>query len=96
MIAEHLDIRLASLDVAVDAECDVRGCLLVDPSVAVGFQGMRCRVRVEPEGIVEPQRLQMLIAAAEKSCVVLQTLRKGVSVQTHVDANDLATITPVR
>lgn len=92
MIAEHLDIRLASLAVTVDAECDVRGCLLVDPSVAVGFQSMRCRVRMQPEGIVEPQRLQMLIAAAEKSCVVLQTLRNGVSVQTHVDAKDLATV----
>jgi uncharacterized OsmC-like protein len=48
---------------------------------------------MQPEGIVEPQRLQMLIAAAEKSCVVLQTLRNGVSIQTHVDTNDFATIT---
>jgi len=92
MIADHLDIRLTSLDVAVEADCDVRGCLLVDPSVPVGFQSMRCRVRMQPEGMVEPQRLQMLIAAAERSCVVLQTLRNGVSVQTHVDANDRATV----
>jgi len=60
--------------------------------VPVGFQSMRCRVRMQPEGMVEPQRLQMLIAAAERSCVVLQTLRNGVSVQTHVDANDRATV----
>src|SRR5262252_6537042 len=93
MIAEHLDIRLASLDVAVDAQCDVRGCLLVDAAVPVGFQSMSCRVRMKPEGSIDPERLQMLLAAAEKSCVVLQTLRSGVSVQTHIEKSDPATLT---
>jgi len=93
MIAEHLDIRLASLEVAVDAQCDVRGCLLVDAAVPVGFQSMSCRVRIKPEGSIDPERLQMLLAAAEKSCVVLQTLRSGVSVRTHIETNDEATLT---
>ena len=42
MIADHLGIRLKFLEVKVDAECDVRGCLLVERSVPVGFQRMRC------------------------------------------------------
>jgi uncharacterized OsmC-like protein len=93
MIAEHLDIRLASLDVAVDADCDVRGCLLVDPSTPVGFQRMSCRVRIEPEGRIDSERMQMLVAAAEQSCVVLQTLRNGVAIQTHIEASDLTAVT---
>ena len=43
MIDEHLGLRLESLEVKVDAECDVRGCLLVERTVPVGFQRMRCR-----------------------------------------------------
>jgi uncharacterized OsmC-like protein len=92
MLADHLGIRLRSLDVTVDAECDVRGCLLVDRSVPVGFQNMRCSVRLQPEGPVEDEKLTMLVAAAEKSCVVLQTLRHGVPVQTQVEASDTATV----
>jgi uncharacterized OsmC-like protein len=87
MLADHLGIRLAFLEVKVDAECDVRGCLLVEPSVPVGFQRMHCRVRLQPEDDVKEEAIQMLVAAAEKSCVVLQTLRNGVTVQTRIEAD---------
>ena len=86
MIADHLDIRLESLQVTVTAECDVRGCLLVERGVPVGFQRMHCSVRLRPSGDVEEEKLQMLLAAAENSCVVLQTLRSGVTVQTEFEA----------
>src|SRR5262245_60493597 len=91
MIAEHLGIRLATLDVTVDAECDVRGCLLVDPAVPVGFQRMRCRVRLETDEDVDERKLQMLMAAAENSCVVMQTLRNGVTVQIEADRSTATT-----
>lgn len=91
MLADHLGIRLASLEVEVKAECDVRGCLLVARAVPVGFQRMHCRVRLQPEGEVDAEQLQMLVAAAENSCVVLQTLRNGVAVETTtVDAVETA------
>lgn len=86
MLAEHLGIRLASLQVTVRAECDVRGCLLVERGVPVGFQRMHCSVHLRPEGNVEEDKMQMLLAAAENSCVVLQTLRSGVTVQTELEA----------
>jgi uncharacterized OsmC-like protein len=86
MLAEHLGISLASLDVKVDAECDVRGCLMVDPSVPVGFQQMTCRVRVEPDGDVDDKKLRTLVAAAENCCVVMQTLRNGVAVEARIEA----------
>ena len=92
MLADHLGIRLQSLEVKVEAECDVRGCLLVERSVPVGFQEMRCSVRLQPEGEVEPGRLQMLLSAAEGSCVVLQTLRHGVTVTTQVDNADAGAV----
>ena len=85
MFADHLGIPLQSVEVKVEAECDVRGCLLVERSVPVGFQKMRCSVRLQPEGHVEAERLQMLLSAAESSCVVLQTLRNGVAISTQID-----------
>jgi uncharacterized OsmC-like protein len=94
MLADHLGIRFQSIEVKVDAECDVRGCLLVERSVPVGFQKMRCTVRLQPEGEVEPERLQKLLGAAEASCVVLQTLRNGVTVITQVDNPDAGALNP--
>ena len=87
MIAEHLGIRLEFLEVKVDAECDVRGCLLVERAVPVGFQRMRCGVRLQAGDSVDEDTVKRLIAAAEHSCVVLQTLRNGVTVQTQVETD---------
>ena len=83
MVADRLDIRIETLEVAVSAEADVRGMLLVDPSVPVGFQRMQYCLRLRPADDADPAKLQMLLAATEYSCVVLQTLRKGVPVETR-------------
>lgn len=88
MIADHLGIGLEFLEVKVDAKCDVRGCLLVDTTVPIGFQHMECRVRLRTRGDLDNKRLQLLLAAAENSCVVLQTLRNGVKVETRVEASE--------
>jgi uncharacterized OsmC-like protein len=90
MIADHLGIRLESLEVKVDAECDVRGCLLVERTVPVGFQRMRCGVRLQTKDNIGEETIRMLLAAAEHSCVVMQTLRNGVAVQTQVETSHAA------
>ena len=90
MIADHLGIRLESLEVKVDAECDVRGCLLVERTVPVGFQRMRCSVRLATREPIDEQTIKTLVAAAEHSCVVMQTLRHGVTVQTQVETSHAA------
>jgi uncharacterized OsmC-like protein len=87
MVADHLGIRLESLNVEVTAECDVRGCLQVDPTVPVGFQRMRCRVELQPGNEIDENKARMLVAVAENCCVVLQTLRNGVSVEAEVEAS---------
>ncbi len=90
MIAAHLGIDLESLEVNVEAECDVRGCLQVERTVPVGFQRIQCSVRLQSKENVDEKRLQMLVAAAESCCVVLQTLRNGVDVRTRIDASRTA------
>ena len=94
IIADHLGIRLESLEVKVDAECDVRGCLLVEREVPVGFQRMRCGVRLKTKDHVDDEAIKMLVGAAEHSCVVMQTLRNGVAVQTQVETSHAAVAIP--
>lgn len=90
MIADHRGIRLETLEVKVTAECDVRGCLRVDGSVPVGFQRMRCSVRLQTADHVDDDMMKMLLAAAEHSCVVMQSLRSGIAVQTEIETGDAA------
>ena len=85
IIADRLEIPIVSLEVDTHAEVDVRGTLLVDRNVPVGFQKITCRVRLDPGANVPPEKVKMLQAAVEHSCVVLQTLRNGVPVQTQFD-----------
>ena len=85
-VADRLAVRIEALEVEVNAEADVRGALIVDPNVPVGFQRVRCCLRLRSSDDTDPARMRMLLAAAEYGCVVLQTLRKGVAVETRVAA----------
>ena len=85
LIADRLGIPVADLEVSTHAEVDARGSLIVDRNVPVGFQQIKCQVRLEPAANVAPEKVKMLQAAAEHSCIVLQTLRNGVPVQTQFD-----------
>ena len=80
VISNNLGVPLESLDVDVTADCDVRGTLLVDPSVRVGFNTMRVSVKAVPGPGVASKRVEELVQTAERCCVVLHTLRSGVEV----------------
>ena len=82
IIANRLGVTLKALTVDVSANVDVRGTLLVDKSVPVGFQSMKCHVSLEPAQGTDRKLVERLVAAAEHSCVNLQTLRSGVPVET--------------
>lgn len=88
MIADRYAIPIAFLKVAVHAETDVRGTLVVDRGVPVGFQRMQCNFRLEPADETGPTKLEMRLAATEHSCVVLQTLRNGVPVRTCLNHDE--------
>jgi len=83
IIADRLEIPIASLQIKTHAELDARGTLVVDRNVPVGFQRIWCQIHLDPAADVPPEKVKMLQAAAEHSCVVLQTLRSGVPVQTQ-------------
>jgi uncharacterized OsmC-like protein len=87
VIAGRMGVSLTSLSVEVVGEIDVRGCLLVDREVPVGFQEMRCHVALEAANGTDPQFVQMLLAASENSCVNFQTLRSGVRITTSADVS---------
>ena len=75
MIANRLAIRLEHLEVTVKLRVDVRGTLRMDRNVPVGFQGADIAVCISAAPGVTEAQLDMLIKAAEQSCVMLQTLR---------------------
>ena len=87
MIAARMGVSLMSLSVEVVGDVDVRGCLNVDREVPVGFQEMRCHVALKAANGTDPQLVQMLLAASENNCVVLQTLRSGVRITTMPDVS---------
>jgi uncharacterized OsmC-like protein len=82
MIADRLGITLTALEVEVTGELDVRGCLLVDRDVRVGFERLSCRVRLAASDGTDRRRLDALVAAADRVCVNLDTLRSGIDVTT--------------
>jgi len=82
MVANMQGVELEQLTVVVTAEVDVRGCLLMNRQVPVGFQSLLCEVTLRAREGTDPARLAKLQLAAETSCIVLQTLRSPPPVQT--------------
>jgi uncharacterized OsmC-like protein len=76
MVANLLGVELESLEVRVKTGADVRGALAKDNDVPVGFQSMCREVDLQTREGTSPELLQRLRVAAERSCVVLQTLRR--------------------
>lgn len=80
VVAARLGLQIEALKVSVEADVDVRGTLCVAPDVPVGFQRVRLGVQLRLAPGTDPARAEMLRAAGEHCCVVLQTLRSGVPV----------------
>jgi hypothetical protein len=86
MVANILGVELTSLEVVVTATADVRGAMAMDPNVPVGFQAITCDVHFSvPEG-TELELLAKLQVAAERCCVVQQTLKSPPPVRTSFHA----------
>jgi len=101
MIADRLGVRIERLEVEVNGDVDVRGCLAMSPSVRPGFRQMQCRLALQLDPGVDPQVGAMLVRQTEKLCVTLDTLRNGTPIavdfevahpaQTGPDAADAQT-----
>lgn len=79
LIADRLEIKLSHTKVSVEAFVDVRGTLMFDRSVPVGFQKMDMAVEIGSTNAGE-KILTTLYRAAKRSCVVYQTLKPGIPV----------------
>jgi uncharacterized OsmC-like protein len=88
MIANRLGVRLTRLEIDVDADVDVRGALMVDSDVPVGFTAMRCVVELGTADGTPPALERALMSSAEHCCIVMNTLRGGVPVTTAVRRGD--------
>jgi len=82
MVANILGVELLELEVRVKAAADVRGTMAMDPSVPVGFQSMTCDVRLKAKDGTPIDLLRKLQIAAERCCVVQQTLKSPPAVKT--------------
>jgi len=82
MVANLLGVELTELEVRVTAAADVRGAMAMDPAVPVGFQSITCDVRLKAKEGTPADLLEKLKVAAERCCVVQQTLKAPPRVKT--------------
>jgi uncharacterized OsmC-like protein len=80
MVAANLGIQLESLKVEVEADWDPRGTLAMG-DYPIGLKNIRCRTAITVPNDVQGERAERLLRSAEKYCVVLNTLRAGVPVE---------------
>ena len=80
MVAANMGIELESLEVEIEADWDARGTLAMG-DYPIGLTGIRSKTRVTVPADVKGDRAERLLRSAEKYCVVLNTLRSGVPVE---------------
>jgi uncharacterized OsmC-like protein len=80
--ARDLDV---SGTVRAEGRLDFRGTLGLDRSAPVGFQSIRLIFDLATDAPREA--IEALVATTQRYCVVLQTLRQGVAVETSWETN---------
>lgn len=78
-VATALELPLSEGKVTAEGDLDFRGTLGVDLGAPVGFRAIR--LRFDLEGDLSDQQVATLAKLTERYCVVYQTLRHGVSVE---------------
>ena len=81
MVAANMGIDLEALDVSVEGDWDPRGTLAMGKEFPIGLTAIRCHTKVTIAGDERGERAERLLRSAERYCVVLNTLRAGVPVE---------------
>ncbi|HEY8657016.1 MAG TPA: OsmC family protein [Candidatus Limnocylindria bacterium] len=84
MVAANMGIDLISVEVDVSGDWDARGTLAI-PGAPIGITAIRCQTTVVVGGDERGERADRLLRSAEKYCVILNTLRSGVNVESRFD-----------
>ena len=83
MVANRLGVEIIALEVRVTAQVDVRGALGMEAEVPVGFQSMTCDIDLKVREDTPAKLLASLQLAAQRCCVVQQTLLHPPSITTR-------------
>lgn len=83
MVANRLGVEILALEVRVTAQVDVRGALGMQADVPVGFQSMTCDIDLTAKEGTPSKLLDALCSAAQRCCVVQQTLDRPPPVVTQ-------------
>jgi uncharacterized OsmC-like protein len=81
-VATALDIPVRSGQIRVEGDLDFRGTLGISKEVPVGFRDIRLFFNLSSDASSE--QLAKLVELTERYCVVLQSLRAPVNVQTRI------------
>lgn len=81
MVAAAMGIELESVEVVATGTVDLRGTLGVSREIPVGMTSIRCDTHVTVKDDGRPDRAARLLENAERYCVVLNTLRDGIPVE---------------
>lgn len=84
MISNKLGIQLFETKIRATAKVDVRGTLMIDKSVPVGFQSMHIDALIIAKNANE-KLLNTLIKGAKHSCIVYQTIKKGTPITLDIN-----------
>ena len=72
--ATAFGVELHNAQILAEGDIDVRGTLAISKDVPVGFREIRLRFELDADA--PDEKLDRLIEATERYCVVLQTLRR--------------------
>jgi uncharacterized OsmC-like protein len=78
-------VRIEGLNVEVSGWMDARGALGVNAGVPVGFQTLLSTIRVEVATGTDAEEVRRMLVDAERTCIVLATLRRAVPVYTRIE-----------
>jgi len=82
MVAANMGIEIERLEISAEADWDPRGTLAMG-DFPIGLTAIRCTTKVALDEGVKEDRAERLLRSAERYCVVLNTLREGVPVESE-------------
>ena len=85
MVAANMGIALEEVEVTVEGDWDPRGTLAMGREFPVGLTAIRAHTRVVVAEDERGERAERLLRSAERYCVVLDTLRRGVPVEATLE-----------
>lgn len=84
-VATAMGVTIRTGSISADATWDARGTLAIDKTAPIGVNDIRLSFDLETDA--DAATIEKLIAATERYCVILQTLRNSPQVTAQVGRN---------